>query len=153
LIKEFQMFHLRNTLAAASLLISATTSAAFAANWPTNLAGSGWQGTANGSALTLEVKTQGGGGACASITGTMTAGGATSMATGYYCPATGAVVVFRSNNNQPFQVFSGSISESPANALEGYALSGSFGQYYDGAITGFYPFSLIGSAQISAVRY
>jgi len=145
LIKEFQMFSLRKTLAAASLLVAATHSGAFAANWPTTIAGTTWTGSANNTALTLTVKTQGGGSDnCATITGTMTASGGSSTATGYYCPASGQVAVFRSSGTDVFQVFSGSISQSPAPTFTQFALSGTFAQYYDSAITGFYPYSLLG---------
>ncbi len=142
------MFHLRKTLAAASLLVGAATSGAFAANWPTTIAGTTWSGSANNSALTLTIKTQGGGSDnCATITGTMTP---TSAVTGYYCPASGALVVFRSNSNQVFQVFSGSISQSPAPTFTQFVLSGTFAQYYDSAITGLYPYSLSGPYLISS---
>ncbi len=143
------MFSLRNTLAAASLLIGATTSAAFAATWPATLAGSTWQGTANGSDLTLTIKTQSGGGTCATITGTFSPA---SVATGYYCPSSGSVVVFRSSNNEVFQVFSGSISQLLNPAAIQPELSGTFGQYYDTAITGFYPFALTSTTSLAAVR-
>ncbi len=121
--------------ALAILAACAGSSAASAATpvWPTNIVGT-WTGQSNLSQIVLTVSSQGSGGKCVSISGTVkdVATAAVGNMLGYYCPSSGAVEFLRypTSSNVAFQVYAASLSQKPVpKGVHGLLMGGTFGQY------------------------
>jgi hypothetical protein len=128
------MFRLRQIAALAVVAGCVAASGASAKGaWPAKIVGT-WSGLSNQSPIVLTVSTQTPGGKCQSISGTLddVNGNYTDNVTGFYCPDSGAVEFLRypTDSLVPFQVYSASLSQSPAGkGVDGLLMGGTFGQY------------------------
>ncbi len=140
------MFDKRAMTAATALAgCLAVTAASASATWPTSIVGS-WNGYANTSQVVLTVATQQTGGKCPTISGSLKdlGSGRVDNVQGFYCPSGGTLAFMRASAGAsiPYQVYTASLSQSPAPSGLGLLMAGSFGEYAQVGKLGLYGFSL-----------